>query len=306
MADVRTLWCHASAPSSPQIVTSAAEADVAFRIARREARHIGGVRVLKQTIAICAGVLASSWPCDCGRAARHGATGLSGAIPPGLCGHRRRHEVTAIVRSTGLEAAHAADATRPGLRAARARSDRAGGARRGRCPQRRIIAVRPVFGPRYAGVPPYGRPPAGVPLAAMATVPIRASRRCRRMSTVRPAPARRCRLRPGPQAHVHRCRPAHATWRRPPATAAPPDAARRPHAADRACRRDRRRCRGRGPRWPPPKPAAPPAAKPAAAALPPAPSPAAAPELKRPASRPAPSPRPLPRRRRPRPSEMHE
>ena len=29
----------------------------------------------------------------------------------------------------------------------------------------RIIAVRPVFGPRYAVVPPYGRPPAGVPLA---------------------------------------------------------------------------------------------------------------------------------------------
>ena len=121
---------------------------------------------MKQTIAICAGVL---------------ALGLAGAQPataqlvypgypvyPAYPGFAviAPPEVVAIVRSNGMKPLtppmrrgpvyllHALDPNGQEVRVVvNARSGR-------------VIAVRPTFGPRYAAVaPPYGRPPSGVPLA---------------------------------------------------------------------------------------------------------------------------------------------
>ena len=125
---------------------------------------------MKQSIAICAGVLASALAL--GLASAQPATaqlvypgyrvypaypGFAVIAPP---------EVVAIVRSNGMKPLtppmrrgpvyllHALDPNGQEVRVVvNARSGR-------------VMAVRPTFGPRYAvAPPPYGRPPAGVPLA---------------------------------------------------------------------------------------------------------------------------------------------
>jgi hypothetical protein len=124
---------------------------------------------LKHTIAVCAGALAGSL-----------ALGLAGAQPataqlvypgypayPAFPGYAviAPPEVTAIVQSNGMKPLTPPMRYGPSymLRALDPNGQEVRvvvNARSGR-----IIAVRPVFGPRYAVVPPYGRPAAGVPLA---------------------------------------------------------------------------------------------------------------------------------------------
>jgi hypothetical protein len=111
---------------------------------------------LKQTIAICAGVLALAL------AAESAAAQLVYPVPPpGALLVMPPHEVVAMVRSTGLEPLSHPVRHGPAyvLRAA----DPAGQVMRVVVDARlgRIVRVVPVFGPRYAapvGPPPYGRP----------------------------------------------------------------------------------------------------------------------------------------------------
>jgi hypothetical protein len=115
---------------------------------------------LKQTIAICAGVLALAL------AAEPAAAQLVYPVPPpGAALAMPPHEVVAIVRSTGLEPLSHPVRHGPAyvLRAA----DPAGQVMRVVVDARlgRIVRVVPVFGPRYAapvGPPPYGRPPGAI------------------------------------------------------------------------------------------------------------------------------------------------
>jgi hypothetical protein len=117
---------------------------------------------LKQTIAICAGVLtlalAGSGPA---------AAQLVYPAPPGPVMVMPPHEVVAMVRSTGLEPLSHPVRHGPAyvLRAA----DPAGQVMRVVVDARlgRIVRVMPAFAPRYAapvGPPPYGRPPGSIAL----------------------------------------------------------------------------------------------------------------------------------------------
>ena len=157
---------------SPRLTANALRVRRSTAASRRN--HIGE-GVLKQTIAICAGVART---CGLG-------TGL-GATRPANCLSRRRlsgrglppHEVVAIVRSTGLEPLSSPDAAWPGLRAARGRSGRPGDAGRGRCAAR---AHRCTGGaadgcritPCRWCRPPYGRPPGRIAWCRTATARIR-------------------------------------------------------------------------------------------------------------------------------------
>ena len=230
---------------------------------------------MKHTIAICAGVLASSL-----------ALGIAGTQPataqlvypgyPFYPGYAviAPPEVTAIVRSNGMKPVSPPMRYGPSymLRALDPNGQEVRVVVNGR--SGRIIAVRPVFGPRYAVVPPpYGRPPAGVPLAEDGYGPNP------RVAALPPdvdgPPGAGPAYGPGPgPAYGPGAAPGYG---QPPAGRAP--AAQAPGPSVQAG----------PPPLPRPRPkvasadgstAAPPAAKPATAVLPPAPSPSAAPELK--------------------------
>jgi hypothetical protein len=240
---------------------------------------------LKHTIAICAGVLASSL-----------ALGIAGAQPataqlfyPGYYPAYRGYaviappEVTAIVQSNGMKPLTPPMRYGPSymLRALDPNGQEVRvviNARSGR-----IIAVRPVFGPHYAVVPPYGRPPAGVPLAEDGYGPNP------RVAGVPPdvdgPPGAGPTYGPGPGpagAYPPGAGPAHGPGAGP--GYGPPPVGRAPAASPPGPS-----VQAGPPPLPRPRPkvasadslaAAPPAAKPATAVLPPAPSPSAAPELK--------------------------
>jgi hypothetical protein len=239
---------------------------------------------LKQTIAICAGVLASSL-----------ALGIAGTQPataqlvypgygvyPAYPGYAMiaPSEVTAIVQSNGMKPLTPPMRYGPSymLRALDPNGQEVRVVVNGR--SGRIIAVRPVFGPRYAIVPPtYGRPPAGVPLAEDGYGPNP------RVAAVPPdadgPPGAGPAYGPGPgPAYPPGAGPAHGPGAGP--GYGPPPAGRAPAAQAPSVQAG-------PPPLPRPRPkvasadnstAAPPAAKPATAALPPAPSLSAAPELK--------------------------
>jgi hypothetical protein len=229
---------------------------------------------LKQTIAICAGVLASSL-----------VLGIAGAQPaaaqlvypgyPFYPGYAviAPPEVTAIVQSNGMKPLTPPMRYGPSymLRALDPNGQEVRVVVNGR--SGRIIAVRPVFGPRYAVVPPYGRPPAGVPLAEdgygpnprVAGLPPDAAGPPGAGSAYGPGPGPGYGPGAGPgygAPPVGRVPGASPTG--PAVQAGPPPLPRpRPKVASADS-----------------SVTAPPAAKPATAALPPAPSLSAAPELK--------------------------